>query len=93
MSNARPFRRRRPRISRTDADAVTALTCATRGCICEPDIVERHTNYGAERSVLHDDWCPAANTGTAYTLIPGPHTDPHALAEAVRDLLNGEHDQ
>lgn len=86
MSNGRAFRRRRNRMSAAEVDTLTAISSAARGCICEPDIETRHTDWGTERRVHHDDWCPAANTGTAWGVSAGPHTTPEGFAKVVEAL-------
>ncbi len=68
--------RRRRKVDPSTLAAMTAITSAARGCTCHPDIATRHTPHGPETTVAHDDWCPAANTGTAIGIVPPPHAQP-----------------
>lgn len=91
MSNHAHHRaRRRQRPAPNAITAAAALTSAARGCTCEPEITSRHTDYGAETVVAHDDWCPARNTGSAMAVIPDHHASATDTAEMIRRLITGE---
>lgn len=87
MSNSRKFRRRRPRPTNEQVDTLVRVSSVARGCTCTPDVATRHTDYGAETVVAHDDDCPAADTGSAFGVAPGPHSTPEGVASVIAELM------
>jgi hypothetical protein len=40
---------------------------------------------GSEQLIAHDDWCPAADTGSALAIVPPPHASAEQVAERTLD--------
>lgn len=77
-------RRRHPRVSKDTIATAAAITSAARGCTCKPDISTIHTPIGPQAIVAHDDWCPAADTGMAFAIVPRRHASPEEIADIVQ---------